>query len=82
MSVAKDTATTFFAWIKMQLLHLFPGMEMLSPGMKIPSLEIKNEIKIRLKITITNFPGYIQHAVKASTCYQDQNASEGVSSPG
>ena len=60
--------------------------------MKIPTLEIQNEIKIRLKITITNFPGYLQHAVKASTCDQDKyangifipdkNAYEGVSSPG
>ena len=48
---------------------------MLPPGMKIPTLVIKNEIKIRF-----NFPGYIQHAVKASTCHQDKNASEGVSS--
>ena len=60
--------------------------------MKIPTLEIKNEIKIRLKITVANFPGYVQHAVKASTCHQDKNtnsifipdknASEGASFPG
>ena len=29
-----------------------------------------------------NFPGYIQHAVKALTCHHDKNSSEGVSPPG
>ena len=76
----------------MQPLHLLPGAKMLPPGMKMPTVEVKNEIKIRLKITITNFPGYFQHTVKASTCHWDKNANgifipnknsaEGVSSLG
>ena len=75
MPPAKDVAAASFPQIKMQPLHILCGMKMLPPGIKIPTLKIKNEIKIRFKISIANFPGYIQHAVKASTCYQDKSAN-------
>ena len=42
--------------------------------MKISTSETKNEIKMSLKITIANFSGHTQHAVKISTCHQDKNA--------
>ena len=68
MPLEKDAAAAFFARIKMKPLHLLPVMKMLPPGMKIPTLEIKTEIKIRLKITIASCPGFVQHTVKTSTC--------------
>ena len=90
MHQAKDTLAVFLSQIKMQQLHLLPRIKMLSLGMKIPTLEIKNEI--RLKITIANFPGCTRHVVKGSTCHQDKivnsifipdkDVSEGVSSLG